>query len=73
MWLVLLELGITELLLGVLGGIWVETKQHLSVLEGVLLLGVYALGDTGALDWAENSLDFRAVDELGEVRLGNES
>lgn len=65
------RLDVTKTLLRVCLGVWVETEQNLLVLEWVLLLDNSALADGTALDWSEHRLHFGAVDELGNVWLGD--
>lgn len=67
-WLVV-GLDVTETLLRVSLGVWVEAEQDLLVVEWVLLLHDSALGDGTTLDWTEHRLHFGAVDELGNVWL----
>lgn len=63
---------LAELLLRVLCSIWVEAEKDLLVLERVLLQRDGALGDSATLNWSQNGLDLRAVDELAEVSLLDE-
>jgi hypothetical protein len=58
-------------LLGEHGGVGVQAKHDLLVLEGVLLLDSRSSGDGLALGSVEGALDFGAVDQAGEVGLGD--
>ena len=62
---------LADLLLGVGGGVGVEAEQDLLVAERVLLLDNTALGAGLTLGGADNGLDFRRVDEAGQVGVGN--
>ena len=70
-WLVAFNLLLTQLLFRVLRRVRIETDEHLSVPQRVLLLHHGALGDLAALDWSEYILDLRAIDKLAEVGLRN--
>jgi len=67
-----LSLLVTESLLGVCGGVWVQAEHDLLVDERVLLLHNAALADGATLGWAEHALDLGRVDELGDVGLGDD-
>jgi hypothetical protein len=69
--LALVNLGLAELLLGVGSGVGVETEHDLLVAERVLLLDNTTLGAGLTLGSAEDGLDFRRVDEAGQVGVGN--
>lgn len=69
--LALLNLLLAELLLGVGGGVGVETEHDLLVAERVLLLDNTTLGAGLTLGGAEDGLDFRRVDEAGQIGVGN--
>lgn len=71
LWLALWGLGVAETLLGEGRGVWVEAEKDLLVAEWVLLLDNGALADGGTLDWAEDGLNLRGVDQLGNVWLSN--
>lgn len=60
------------LLLGLLGedlGVGVQAEHDLLVLERVLLLDTSAAGDGIALGGVDGALDFRRVDQTGEISL----
>jgi len=67
-----LALLVTKSLLGVCGGVWVQAEHDLLVAQWVLLLHDAALADGAALGWAEHALHLGAVDELGDVGLGDD-
>lgn len=54
------------------GGVRVQTQHNLLVAQRVLLLHGGAAGDGLALGGVEGALDFRRVDETGEVGLGDD-
>lgn len=66
-----LHLLLAQLFLLESRGVRVEAQQDLLVLERVLLLHTGALGLSVALGRAQDALDFGAVDQTGEVGLGN--
>ena len=66
-----LDLLLTKLLLGVGSSVGVEAEHDLLVAERVLLLDVDALGAGLTLGAADNGLDFRGVDQAGQVSVGN--
>lgn len=70
--LVLSSALLAKLVLGVLGGVGVETEQNLSVAQRVLLLDTSSLGGGIALGLLENGLHFGAVDQAGDVGVGDE-
>lgn len=61
----------TQVLLDEGGVVRVEAEQNLLVLEGVLLLDTSALGEGSTLGGVEDALDLGAVDQTGEVGVGN--
>lgn len=63
---------LAESLLVVSSSVGVETEHDLLVAEGVLLLDVGALGAGLALGGADDGLDFRRVDEAGQVGVGDD-
>lgn len=71
LWLLACHLLLTQLLLGVLRRVWVESEKNLLVDKRVLLLCNTALGDVAAADRSERRLDFGGVDELGNVWLSD--
>lgn len=70
--LALLDLLLTQLLLGESRGVWVQAQHDLLVLERVLLLHTSTLRPGLALGAAQDALYFGAVDQTGKVRLGND-
>ena len=67
--------GLSLLLLSLLGehgGVRVQTQHNLLVLERVLLLHVAAASEGLSLGGVEGGLDFRRVDETGQVGLGDD-
>ena len=50
----------------------IEAQQHLLVLQRVLLLHHTALADCAALDRTQHTLHLGAVDQLGQIGLGDE-
>jgi len=66
-----LNLLLAELLLGVGSGVGVEAEHDLLVAERVLLLDNTTLGAGLTLGSAEDGLDFRRVDETGQISVGN--
>lgn len=69
--LALLNLLLTQLLLLESRGVRVQAQQNLLVLERVLLLHAGTLGAGLTLGSTQHALDFRAVDETGQVGLGD--
>lgn len=67
-----LHLLLAQLLLLERRGIWVQAQQDLLVLERVLLLHTSTLGLGLALGSAQDALDFGAVDQTGQVGLGDD-
>jgi len=65
-----LSLGSDELLTTESLGVRVESEENGLVLEGVLLLGEWPLGDSLA-GWSDNRLDLVRVDETGDVGGGD--
>jgi hypothetical protein len=63
---------LAKLLLRESSSVGVKTEHNLLVAERVLLLDVGALGAGLTLGAAEDGLDFRRVDEAGEVGVGDE-
>ena len=63
---------LAKLLLGVGSGVGVEAQHDLLVAKRVLLLDIGTLSAGLALGSADNGLDFRGVDETGQVSIGNE-
>lgn len=62
---------LAKLLLRESSGVGVETEHDLLVAERVLLLDTLTLGAGVALGGVENRLDFRQVDETGQVGVGD--
>lgn len=69
LWLLGGELLRANLVLGVAGGIRVETQEDLLVLERVLLLDAAALCPGLALCGAHDALNFAAVDQTANISL----
>lgn len=66
-----LDLLLAKLLLGVGSGVGVKAEHDLLVAQRVLLLDVDTLGAGLTLGGTDNSLDFRRVDQAGQVSVGN--
>lgn len=62
---------LAKLLLGESSGVRVKTEHDLLVAERVLLLDTLTLGACVALGGVEDRLDFRRVDETGQVGVGD--
>lgn len=62
---------LAKLFLGEGSGVGVETEHDLLVAERVLLLDTLALGAGVALGGVKDRLDFRRVDETGQVSVGD--
>ena len=67
-----LDRRLTQLGLGELSSVRVESEQNLFVLERILLLHYSPLGHRSTLDWSQNSLYFRAVDQLADIWLADD-
>jgi len=65
-----LLLGTDELLTTESLGVWVESEENSLVLEGVLLLGEWSLGD-GLTSGSDDGLDLVRVDETGDIGSGD--
>lgn len=63
---------LADLVLGVLGGVRVEAEKDLLVAERVLLLDEGTLGAGLTLGLTEYGLDFRRVDDTGNVGVGKD-
>lgn len=63
-------LSLTEFLPAESLGVWVETEENGLVDEGVLLLCPWALLDLLA-SGADNGLDLIAVDQAGDIGVGD--
>lgn len=68
----MLDTLLSKLLLGESRSVGVETEHDLLVAERVLLLDAVALGLGVALGGVEDGLDFRGVDEAGDVGIGDD-
>lgn len=62
---------LAELLLGESSSVRVETEHDLLVAERVLLLDVGTLGAGLTLGSTQNGLDFRGVDQTGQISVGD--
>jgi hypothetical protein len=63
---------LAQLLLGESSGVRVEAEHDLLVAQRVLLLHNGTLGASLALGSAQHGLDFRGVDQAGQIGVGNE-
>ncbi len=62
----------TDLLLRILGSVWVESEKDLLVLKWVLLLDTSTLGEGSALGCTNDGLNFGGVDQTTKICLGDE-
>lgn len=66
-----LNLSGAQLLSGESLSVWVQSQENLLVLEWVLLQNVGTLL-SWLTSWSNNSLDFRRVDDSGNIRVGQD-
>jgi hypothetical protein len=60
---------LSDLLLRVSSGIWVQSEENLSVVEGVLLLDTSTLCSCLASCSSDDALDFGRVDQTADISL----
>lgn len=72
LWLVVLDTSLTNLVLAILGSVWVQSQQYLSVLQRVLLLYTSSLGGSVALWLFQDRLDFAGVDQSVDVSVADD-
>jgi len=70
--LAVLNALLTNLVLRVLCSVRVESEQNLSIAERILLLDTSTLGRRVTLGFSEHRLDFGAVDQTGDVGVGDD-